>query len=101
MSRTNEVVLAVQAVSANEAPGLDGIVSKHLLYSSQRCCTMFGTSGLSIHVELPDSMLTVVLVPIIKDKIGRIDRMDNNKTIAACGVYGTKDDIVRHDISLS
>ena len=99
MSRTNKVVLAVQAVSANEAPGLDGIVSKHLLYSSQRCCTMFGTSGL--YVELPDSMLTVVLVPIIKDTIGRIDRMDNNKTIAACGVYGTKDDIVIHDISLS
>ena len=34
-------------------------------------------SGLFVHGFLPDSMLAVVLVPIIKDKTGRIDRIDN------------------------
>ena len=29
---TNEVVLAVQALGANKASGLDGIVAEHLLY---------------------------------------------------------------------
>ena len=39
-------------------------------------------SGLFVHGFLPDSMLAVVLVPIIKDKIGRIDRIDNHRPIA-------------------
>ena len=37
---TNEVVLAVQALGANKASGLDGIVVEHLLYSIERWCTM-------------------------------------------------------------
>ena len=37
---TNEVVLAVQALGANKASGLDGIVAEHLLYSSERWCTV-------------------------------------------------------------
>ena len=32
---TNDVVLAVQALGANKASGLDGIVAEHLLYSSE------------------------------------------------------------------
>ena len=38
---TNEVVLAVQALGSNKASGLDVIVvAEHLLYSSERWCTM-------------------------------------------------------------
>ena len=49
---TNEVVLAVQALGANKASGLDGIVAEHLLYSSERWCTMLAMclSGLFVHV---------------------------------------------------
>ena len=32
-------------------------------------------TGFFVHGFLPDSMLSTVLVPIIKDKSGRIDRM--------------------------
>ena len=48
---TNEVVLAVQALCANKASGLDGIVAEHLLYSSEIWCTMLAMclSGLFVH----------------------------------------------------
>ena len=55
---TNEVVLAVQALGANKASGIDGIVAEHLLYSSDRWCTMLAMclSGLFVHgFFLPDS----------------------------------------------
>ena len=55
-------------------------------------------SGLFVHGFLPDSMLAVVLVPIIKDTTGRIDRIDNYRPIAC---FGSREDIVRQDISLS
>ena len=42
----------------------------------------------------------VVLVPIIKDKTGRIDRIDNYRPIALASVV-SREDIVRQDISLS
>ena len=49
---TNEVVLAVHALCANKASGLDDIVAEHLLYSSERWCTMLAMclSGLFVHV---------------------------------------------------
>ena len=39
-----------------------------------------------VHGFLPDCMLSTVLVPIIKDKTGRIDRMDNYRPIALASV---------------
>ena len=43
-------------------------------------------TGVFVHGFLPDSMLSTVLVPIIKDKTGRIDRMDNYRPIALASV---------------
>ena len=85
---TNELVLAVQALGANKASDLDGIIAEHLLYSSEIWCTMLAMclSGLFVHGFLPDSMLAVVLVPIIKYKTGRIDRIDNYRPIALASV---------------
>ena len=49
---TREVVLAVQALGANKAYGLDGIVADHLLYRCEGWCTMLAMclSGLFVHV---------------------------------------------------
>ena len=43
-------------------------------------------TGLFVHGFLPDSMLEIVLVPVIKDKTGRIDQVDNYRLIALASV---------------
>ena len=39
-----------------------------------------------VHGFLPDSMLSVVLVPVIKDKCGKINDSDNYRPIALVSV---------------
>ena len=43
-------------------------------------------SALFIHGFLPDSMLSVVLVPVIKDKCRKINDSDNYRPIALASV---------------
>ena len=40
----------------------------------------------NVHGFLPDSMLEIVPVPVIKDKTGRIDYVDNYRPIALASV---------------
>ena len=60
---TNEVVLSVQALGANKASGLDGIVAEHLLCSSERslmCIWM--TSAVSLIVVILDVCRGILLL---------------------------------------
>ena len=43
-------------------------------------------TGLFVHGVLPDSMLSVVLVPVIKDKVGKLNSSDNYRPIALASV---------------
>ena len=43
-------------------------------------------SALVIHGFLPDSMLSVILVPVIKDKCRKINNSDNYRPIALASV---------------
>ena len=68
-----EIEDAIYDLAGGKSCGLDGIYSEHLKYSSisyrnllARCMTSF-----LIHGQLPDSLMSVVLVPIIKDKSGK------------------------------
>ena len=81
---TEEVVTAVQKLDTGKTSGLDGIFSEHILHCSERLLSMLAEciTGFFVHGFLPDSMLSIVLVPIIKDKTGRIDRMDTYRPIA-------------------
>ena len=86
---TNEVVLAVQALGANKASGLDGIVAASIYFIAAIdgvLCLLCACLACLYMGFLPDSMLAVVLVPIIKDKTGRIDRIDNYRPIALASV---------------
>ena len=70
-----EVTKAVQALGVNKAAELGGIFAEHLMYCNDRLYTMLAMclTGFFVHGFLPDSILAVVRVPIIKDRTGRID----------------------------
>ena len=79
-----EVTHAIEKLDLNKACGSDGICSEHLKYSSNilvpllaMCFTSFFSHGF-----LPETMLSVMLVPVIKDKAGKISSKDNYRPIA-------------------
>ena len=83
-----EVEDAINDLAGGKSCGLDGIYSEHLKYSSisyrnllARCMTSF-----LVHGQLPDSLMSVVLVPIIKDKSGKINSKDNYRPIAIASI---------------
>ena len=79
---------AIKNLSMNKSCGLDGITAEHLKYASERlpyllsmCITSFFTHGF-----LPESMLSVLIVPVIKDKAGNINAKDNYRPIALASI---------------
>ena len=79
---------AINSLDSGKSCGLDGIYSEHLKYSSigyrsliAKCMTSF-----LVHGQLPESLMSVVLVPIIKDKSGKINSKDNYRPIAIASI---------------
>ena len=79
---------AIKQLSLNKSCGLDGITAEHLKYASGKlpyllslCITSFFTHGF-----LPESMLSVLIVPVIKDKAGNINSKDNYRPIALASI---------------
>ena len=79
-----EIEDAINNLAGGKSCGIDGIYAEHLKYSSlnyrsllARCMTSF-----IVHGHLPDTLMSVVLVPIIKDKSGKINSKDNYRPIA-------------------
>ena len=84
----SEVESAIKKLKLDKACGLDGIYSEHLKYADKSlleklsCCI----TSLFTHGILPESMISVILVPIIKDKAGKITSKDNYRPIALASV---------------
>lgn len=83
-----EVESAIKKLADNKSCGADGIYAEHLKYATKsvlgalcRCMT-----SMFIHGALPESMISVVLVPVIKDKTGKINAKDNYRPIALASV---------------
>ncbi len=83
-----EIEDAINNLAGGKSCGLDGIYSEHLKYSSigyrsllAKCMTSF-----LVHGYLPESLMSVVLVPIIKDKSGKINSKDNYRPIAIASI---------------
>ena len=79
-----EIEFAINKLDTGKSCGMDGVYAEHLKYSSNgyksllaKCLTSFLSHGF-----LPDSLMSVVLVPIIKDKSGKINSKDNYRPIA-------------------
>ena len=79
-----EIEDAINNLADGKSCGIDGIYAEHLKHCSHnyrsllaRCMTSF-----LVHGYLPDTLMSVILVPIIKDKSGKINSKDNYRPIA-------------------
>ena len=84
MINPGEIEDAINKLTGGKSCGLDSIYAEHLKHCSinyhsllAKCITSF-----LIHGILPDSLMSVVLVPIIKDKSDKINSKDNYRPIA-------------------
>ena len=87
---------AIKELSINKSCGLDGITSEHLKYASERLPHLLSMAitGFFVHGFLPDSMLSVLIVPVIKDKAGTINSKDNYRPIALASIVSKLVEII-------
>ena len=67
---------------------MDGIYAEHLKYVSNNYWTEIAkcVTSFLVHGYLPESLMSVILVPIIKDKSGKINSKDNYRPIAIASI---------------
>ena len=84
----NEICLAIRQLADNKSCGMDNITAEHLKLASPRLTALLSMcfTGLLMHGILPDSLLTVTLVPVIKDKAGKVGSMANYRPIAIASI---------------
>lgn len=83
-----EVRYAIEKLAENKACGPDRTTAEHLKHASSKITVLLALcfTGFLIHGVLPDSMITVLLVPVIKDKTGKISGTENYRPIALASV---------------
>ena len=84
----DELKYAISKLELNKTCGLDLIYAEHLKYASDRLLPLLSLcfTSMFIHGFLPGTLLSVVLVPIVKDKTGIISSKDNYRPIALASV---------------
>ena len=88
MVTIDEVKWAISKLELNKACGIDKMYAEHLKYASDRILPLLSIciTSMFIHGYLPETLLSVVLVPIVKDKTGKISSKDNYRPIALASV---------------
>ena len=83
-----EVEDAIKTLQDNKSCGLDGIYAEHIKYASGKLIPLLSMcfTGLFVHGFLPSSLMSVVLIPIIKNKCGNISSKDNYRPIALASI---------------
>ena len=68
--------------------GSDHITAEHFKFATPKAAALLSIcfTGFMNHGLLPDSMLSVTLVPVIKDKVGMVGSVDNYRPIALASV---------------
>ncbi len=69
-----EIMDAILKLDINKTCGDDNFYEKHLKYASTRILPLLTMcfAGFLVHSIMPDTMISVILVPVIKDKTGKI-----------------------------
>ena len=84
----DDITSGIEGLANNKSCGLDGVSAEHLKHSSNRIVPMLAMcfTGLFIHGMLPPSMISVVLVPIVKDKRASVCSTSNYRPIALASI---------------
>ena len=84
-----EVIYVIKKLDVDKACGSDGVYSEHIKYASNIRVPLLSMcfTGCVAHGFLSELMLSVVLVPVIKDKAGKISSKDNYHPIALASVF--------------
>ena len=91
-----ELLDAIKSLKDNKSCGLDGIHAEHLKYASGKLIPLLSMclSGFFVHGFLPSSIMSVVLIPVIKNKCGSISSKDNYRPIALASIISKLIEIV-------
>ena len=84
----DEVKDAIQKLENNKSCGADSIYAEHLKYACERIFPLLSVcfTGFFVHGFMPSSLLSVVLVPIIKSKAGNVNSIDNYRPVALSSI---------------
>ena len=79
-----EIFEVIKSLDSNKSCDLEGIYAEHLKFASKRLIYLLSLcfTGLFVHGILPNSLMSVILVPIVKNKCGNINSKDNYRPIA-------------------
>ena len=84
----DDVIDAIKKLDMNKSCGADNVYAEHLKYASNRIIPILTMcfTGFFVHGFLPSKLLTVILVPIIKNKAGNVNSIDNYRPIALSSI---------------
>ena len=84
----DELKYAISKLELNKTCEHDLMYAEHIKYASDRLLPLLSLWFISmfIHGFLPGTLLSAVLVPIVKDKTGIISSKDNYRPIALASV---------------
>ena len=79
-----EIGIAISSLKSGTSCGIDILSAEHLKYCSDIVLDMLALcfTKMFVHGFIPDSMLAVILMPIVKDKSGKLASKDNYKPVA-------------------
>ena len=85
---SNDICAAIKKLKSGKSPGLDKLSSENFKYASERLFVMLSLlyNACLLHGYLPKEVLDTVICPIIKDKKGCVNSMDNYRPIAITSV---------------
>ena len=85
----SEVEAVIRSLSPGKSGGLDGLTSEHLKYAGGRLRVLLSMwlTSILVHTYVPDDMIRVVLVPLLKSKSGLITDSNNYRPIALANIF--------------
>ena len=87
--KCSEIIDSIKNLKDNKSCGLDGMYSEHIKYASDKLIPLLSMcfTGFFVHGILPKSIMSVSLIPVIKNKCGNISAIDNYRPIALASTF--------------